>query len=152
MTLTWGCPLSLFFFFLVCTRFVLFYIFTFGLVHFISCCFYFFHIMISFRKFSPTGFHYHPCGGSCVLYQRDSLSKNVQSCCYPCFIYWPVSFCYSVSLIYLRYDRTQFWSPFLLHYLFLRVVCCAVIAVLVALVASSPTMGWSGRSLSLLDP
>ncbi|GMY36148.1 dolichyl-diphosphooligosaccharide--protein glycosyltransferase subunit STT3A [Fagus crenata] len=32
------------------------------------------------------------------------------------------------------------------------VVCCAVIAVLVALVASSPTMGWSGRSLSLLDP
>ncbi|KAL5838296.1 hypothetical protein ACOSQ3_015465 [Xanthoceras sorbifolium] len=32
------------------------------------------------------------------------------------------------------------------------VVCCAVIAVLIALVASSPTMGWSGRSLSLLDP
>ncbi|XP_062149477.1 dolichyl-diphosphooligosaccharide--protein glycosyltransferase subunit STT3A-like isoform X2 [Alnus glutinosa] len=32
------------------------------------------------------------------------------------------------------------------------VVCCAVLAVLVALVASSPTMGWSGRSLSLLDP
>ncbi|KAE9464445.1 hypothetical protein C3L33_03612, partial [Rhododendron williamsianum] len=32
------------------------------------------------------------------------------------------------------------------------VVCCAVIAVLVALIASSPTMGWSGRSLSLLDP
>lgn len=32
------------------------------------------------------------------------------------------------------------------------VVCCAVVAVLVALVASSPTMGWSGRSLSLLDP
>ncbi|KAL0015566.1 hypothetical protein SO802_002635 [Lithocarpus litseifolius] len=32
------------------------------------------------------------------------------------------------------------------------VVCCAVIAVLVALVASSPTKGWSGRSLSLLDP
>jgi dolichyl-diphosphooligosaccharide--protein glycosyltransferase len=31
-------------------------------------------------------------------------------------------------------------------------VCCAVIAVLVALVASSPTKGWSGRSLSLLDP
>ncbi|KAI9191022.1 hypothetical protein LWI28_002352 [Acer negundo] len=31
-------------------------------------------------------------------------------------------------------------------------VCCAVIAVLIALVASSPTMGWSGRSLSLLDP
>ncbi|MBA0810352.1 hypothetical protein Gohar_002355, partial [Gossypium harknessii] len=30
-------------------------------------------------------------------------------------------------------------------------VCCAVIAVLIALVASSPTKGWSGRSLSLLD-
>ncbi|KAL4303532.1 hypothetical protein GQ457_10G000660 [Hibiscus cannabinus] len=30
--------------------------------------------------------------------------------------------------------------------------CCAVIAVLIALVASSPTKGWSGRSLSLLDP
>lgn len=49
-------------------------------------------------------------------------------------------------------DRALIWSPFLLHYLFLRVVCCAVIAVLVALVASSPTKGWSGRSLSLLDP
>ncbi|KAM5547603.1 dolichyl-diphosphooligosaccharide--protein glycosyltransferase subunit STT3A [Rosa sericea] len=32
------------------------------------------------------------------------------------------------------------------------IVCCAVIAILVALVASSPTKGWSGRSLSLLDP
>lgn len=32
------------------------------------------------------------------------------------------------------------------------VVCCAVVAVLIALVASSPTKGWSGRSLSLLDP
>lgn len=32
------------------------------------------------------------------------------------------------------------------------VVCGVVVAVLVALVASSPTMGWSGRSLSLLDP
>ncbi|XP_020099020.1 dolichyl-diphosphooligosaccharide--protein glycosyltransferase subunit STT3A isoform X1 [Ananas comosus] len=31
-------------------------------------------------------------------------------------------------------------------------VCCAVIAILIALVASSPTKGWSGRSLSLLDP
>ncbi|XP_068655990.1 dolichyl-diphosphooligosaccharide--protein glycosyltransferase subunit STT3A-like isoform X1 [Aristolochia californica] len=31
-------------------------------------------------------------------------------------------------------------------------VCCAVVAILVALVASSPTKGWSGRSLSLLDP
>ncbi|GMI97751.1 staurosporin and temperature sensitive 3-like A [Hibiscus trionum] len=31
-------------------------------------------------------------------------------------------------------------------------LCCAVIAVLIALVASSPTKGWSGRSLSLLDP
>ncbi|XP_038991580.1 dolichyl-diphosphooligosaccharide--protein glycosyltransferase subunit STT3A-like [Hibiscus syriacus] len=31
-------------------------------------------------------------------------------------------------------------------------VCCAVVAVLIALVASSPTKGWSGRSLSLLDP
>ncbi|KAK1267131.1 Dolichyl-diphosphooligosaccharide--protein glycosyltransferase subunit STT3A [Acorus gramineus] len=31
-------------------------------------------------------------------------------------------------------------------------VFCAFIAVLVALVASSPTKGWSGRSLSLLDP
>ncbi|KDP33728.1 hypothetical protein JCGZ_07299 [Jatropha curcas] len=31
-------------------------------------------------------------------------------------------------------------------------VCCAVMAVLIALVASSPTKGWSGRSLSLLDP
>ncbi|PNY11627.1 dolichyl-diphosphooligosaccharide-protein glycosyltransferase, partial [Trifolium pratense] len=31
-------------------------------------------------------------------------------------------------------------------------VCFAMIAVLVAMVASSPTMGWSGRSLSLLDP
>ncbi|KAM1809509.1 hypothetical protein ACFX11_026677 [Malus domestica] len=31
-------------------------------------------------------------------------------------------------------------------------VCLAVVAVLVALVASSPTKGWSGRSLSLLDP
>ncbi|KAL9686255.1 hypothetical protein QQ045_023711 [Rhodiola kirilowii] len=32
------------------------------------------------------------------------------------------------------------------------VVCCAVIAILVAVVASSPTKGWSGRSLTLLDP
>ncbi|KAF2285232.1 hypothetical protein GH714_039062 [Hevea brasiliensis] len=32
------------------------------------------------------------------------------------------------------------------------VVCCAVMAILIALVASSPTKGWSGRSLSLLDP
>ncbi|KAG8367357.1 hypothetical protein BUALT_Bualt16G0063700 [Buddleja alternifolia] len=32
------------------------------------------------------------------------------------------------------------------------IVCGAVLAVLVALVASSPTKGWSGRSLSLLDP
>ncbi|XP_048228089.1 dolichyl-diphosphooligosaccharide--protein glycosyltransferase subunit STT3A isoform X1 [Ricinus communis] len=31
-------------------------------------------------------------------------------------------------------------------------VCCAVMAVLIAMVASSPTKGWSGRSLSLLDP
>ncbi|XP_054786596.1 dolichyl-diphosphooligosaccharide--protein glycosyltransferase subunit STT3A-like isoform X2 [Prosopis cineraria] len=31
-------------------------------------------------------------------------------------------------------------------------VCCATVAVLVAMVASSPTKGWSGRSLSLLDP
>ncbi|OMP04840.1 Oligosaccharyl transferase, STT3 subunit [Corchorus olitorius] len=34
----------------------------------------------------------------------------------------------------------------------LRAVCCAVITILIALVASSPTKGWSGRSLSLLDP
>ncbi|VFQ63048.1 unnamed protein product [Cuscuta campestris] len=32
------------------------------------------------------------------------------------------------------------------------IVCSAVVVVLIALVASSPTMGWSGRSLSLLDP
>ncbi|KAL5729071.1 dolichyl-diphosphooligosaccharide--protein glycotransferase [Ranunculus cassubicifolius] len=32
------------------------------------------------------------------------------------------------------------------------VICLAMVAVLVALVASSPTGGWSGRSLSLLDP
>ncbi|XP_060209828.1 dolichyl-diphosphooligosaccharide--protein glycosyltransferase subunit STT3A-like [Lycium barbarum] len=32
------------------------------------------------------------------------------------------------------------------------IVCCALVAVLIALVASSPTKGWSGRSLSLLDP
>ncbi|KAL6845147.1 hypothetical protein ACP4OV_024642 [Aristida adscensionis] len=31
-------------------------------------------------------------------------------------------------------------------------VCFSVAAILVALVASSPTKGWSGRSLSLLDP
>lgn len=31
-------------------------------------------------------------------------------------------------------------------------VCFAMIAVLIAMVASSPTMGWVGRSLSLLDP
>nr|XP_010924651.1 dolichyl-diphosphooligosaccharide--protein glycosyltransferase subunit STT3A [Elaeis guineensis] len=31
-------------------------------------------------------------------------------------------------------------------------VSCAVIAIFIALVASSPTKGWSGRSLSLLDP
>nr|XP_010915814.1 dolichyl-diphosphooligosaccharide--protein glycosyltransferase subunit STT3A [Elaeis guineensis] len=31
-------------------------------------------------------------------------------------------------------------------------VCCAVIAIFIASVASSPTKGWSGRSLSLLDP
>ncbi|KAM0945743.1 putative dolichyl-diphosphooligosaccharide--protein glycotransferase [Dioscorea sansibarensis] len=31
-------------------------------------------------------------------------------------------------------------------------VCVVVIGILVALVASSPTKGWSGRSLSLLDP
>lgn len=33
-----------------------------------------------------------------------------------------------------------------------RAVSCAVIAIFIALVASSPTKGWSGRSLSLLDP
>ncbi|KAL2500906.1 Dolichyl-diphosphooligosaccharide--protein glycosyltransferase subunit STT3A [Forsythia ovata] len=32
------------------------------------------------------------------------------------------------------------------------IVCGAVLAVLIAMVASSPTKGWSGRSLSLLDP
>ncbi|XP_075514502.1 dolichyl-diphosphooligosaccharide--protein glycosyltransferase subunit STT3A-like isoform X3 [Primulina tabacum] len=32
------------------------------------------------------------------------------------------------------------------------IICVAVLAVLIALVASSPTKGWSGRSLSLLDP
>ncbi|XP_057767584.1 dolichyl-diphosphooligosaccharide--protein glycosyltransferase subunit STT3A-like [Salvia miltiorrhiza] len=32
------------------------------------------------------------------------------------------------------------------------IFCFAVLAVLIALVASSPTKGWSGRSLSLLDP
>ncbi|XP_052198939.1 dolichyl-diphosphooligosaccharide--protein glycosyltransferase subunit STT3A [Diospyros lotus] len=32
------------------------------------------------------------------------------------------------------------------------VTCGAVIAILIAVVASSPTKGWSGRSLSLLDP
>ncbi|XP_027148050.1 dolichyl-diphosphooligosaccharide--protein glycosyltransferase subunit STT3A-like isoform X1 [Coffea eugenioides] len=32
------------------------------------------------------------------------------------------------------------------------VICCAMVTVLIALVASSPTKGWSGRSLSLLDP
>ncbi|KAI3771446.1 hypothetical protein L6452_02610 [Arctium lappa] len=32
------------------------------------------------------------------------------------------------------------------------VLCCAVVAILIAVVASSPTKGWSGRSLSLLDP
>ncbi|KAI6681902.1 hypothetical protein NL676_035783 [Syzygium grande] len=32
------------------------------------------------------------------------------------------------------------------------IVCFAVVAILIALVASSPTKGWSGRSLSLLDP
>lgn len=32
------------------------------------------------------------------------------------------------------------------------IICGAVLAVLIALVASSPTKGWSGRSLSLLDP
>ncbi|KQK09704.1 dolichyl-diphosphooligosaccharide--protein glycosyltransferase subunit STT3A [Brachypodium distachyon] len=31
-------------------------------------------------------------------------------------------------------------------------LCFAAVAILVALVASSPTKGWSGRSLSLLDP
>ncbi|CAO2178296.1 unnamed protein product [Urochloa humidicola] len=31
-------------------------------------------------------------------------------------------------------------------------ICFAVAAILIALVASSPTKGWSGRSLSLLDP
>uniref|UniRef100_A0A453FEL9 dolichyl-diphosphooligosaccharide--protein glycotransferase n=1 Tax=Aegilops tauschii subsp. strangulata TaxID=200361 RepID=A0A453FEL9_AEGTS len=31
-------------------------------------------------------------------------------------------------------------------------LCLAVVAILAALVASSPTKGWSGRSLSLLDP
>ncbi|KAJ3670976.1 hypothetical protein LUZ60_008402 [Juncus effusus] len=31
-------------------------------------------------------------------------------------------------------------------------ICAVVVAILVALVASSPTKGWSGRSLSLLDP
>ncbi|KAL8153002.1 hypothetical protein V2J09_010762 [Rumex salicifolius] len=32
------------------------------------------------------------------------------------------------------------------------IVCAAVVVALAMLVASSPTMGWSGRSLSLLDP
>ncbi|XLS86582.1 hypothetical protein HN51_036748 [Arachis hypogaea] len=31
-------------------------------------------------------------------------------------------------------------------------VCCAMVAVIIALVASSPTKGWSEKSLSLLDP
>ncbi|OEL31834.1 Dolichyl-diphosphooligosaccharide--protein glycosyltransferase subunit STT3A [Dichanthelium oligosanthes] len=33
-----------------------------------------------------------------------------------------------------------------------RAVCFAIAAILIAMVASSPTKGWSGRSLSLLDP
>ncbi|XP_060212011.1 dolichyl-diphosphooligosaccharide--protein glycosyltransferase subunit STT3A-like [Lycium barbarum] len=32
------------------------------------------------------------------------------------------------------------------------IFCCAVIAVLIAVISSRPTKGWSGRSLSLLDP
>lgn len=32
------------------------------------------------------------------------------------------------------------------------IICGIVVAILIALVASSPTKGWSGRSLSLLDP
>ncbi|XP_071904578.1 uncharacterized protein [Coffea arabica] len=42
------------------------------------------------------------------------------------------------------------WHPsILLHF---WVICCAMVTVLIALVASSPTKGWSGRSLNLLDP
>lgn len=40
----------------------------------------------------------------------------------------------------------------LMSYVHCRVVCVAAVAVLVAIVAASPTKGWSGRSLSLLDP
>ena len=29
-------------------------------------------------NFTSAGFHYHPCGGSCISCQRDSLSKNVE--------------------------------------------------------------------------
>lgn len=106
----------------------------------------------SFLLIINAGFYYYPCGGSCVLYQRGSLPKNVQSGRYLCCIYWPVSFHYSVSSLNSWTEWTQIWSAFLNHYLFSRVVCFAVLAVLIALVASSPTMGWSGRSLSLLDP
>jgi dolichyl-diphosphooligosaccharide--protein glycosyltransferase len=35
---------------------------------------------------------------------------------------------------------------------FCRASALVLVAVLMALVAASPTKGWSGRSLSLLDP
>ncbi|RZR88067.1 hypothetical protein BHM03_00015573 [Ensete ventricosum] len=43
------------------------------------------------------------------------------------------------------------WKHLIINFPF-SAVCCAVVAILIALVASSPTKGWSGRSLSLLDP
>lgn len=38
------------------------------------------HLMLAFvitANFLSSGFHYSPCGGSCALYQRGSLAKNV---------------------------------------------------------------------------
>ncbi|RRT68850.1 hypothetical protein B296_00033686 [Ensete ventricosum] len=66
--------------------------------------------------------------------------------------------CFSISLLY--FCRKIFGTMLCLHFFRdkpllnfpFSAVCCAVLAILIALVASSPTKGWSGRSLSLLDP
>lgn len=65
--------------------------------------------------------------------------------------------CLTSILIYiigfLLFDK-HYWFLICicLMYIVCRVVCVAAVAVLIAVVAASPTKGWSGRSLSLLDP
>lgn len=59
-----------------------------------TICNSFFSTVYCYIQWSCTGLHYYQCCCSCLLYQRDPLTKNVQSGCYPCYICWPVSSSY----------------------------------------------------------